>query len=86
MTVFDEETGDPLEDAIVKYRVGTGGMQECVSTEISHQFACGENEAGSLRIAVLKAGYTGEEKLIDVTMGPCHVNTETLEVRLLANE
>ena len=86
VTVFDEETGDPLEDAIVKYRVGTGGMQECVPTAISHQFACGENEAGSLRIAVLKAGYTGEEKLIDVTMGPCHVNTETLEVRLLANE
>ena len=53
-------------------------MQECVSTEISYQFACGENEAGSLRIAVLKAGYTGEEKLIDVTMGPRHATPKHL--------
>jgi len=88
VTVLDDATGDPLEDAVVKYRMGTdsGGMKNCDEADTSHQFNCGDNEEGSVRIAVLKAGYTGREELVDVSMGTCHVNTENMEVRLSANE
>lgn len=88
VSVFDDASGDPLEDAIVKYRMGTdsGGMKNCSETDESHQFSCGENEEGSIRIAVLKAGYTGIEELLDVSMGTCHVTTENFEARLSANE
>jgi hypothetical protein len=67
--VTDAADDAPIAEAVVKYRVGSasGGMQNCKTTEISNQYACGDDEAGSLRIAVLKAGYQGVEELVEVS-------------------
>lgn len=86
--VKDAADGEALEGAIVKYRVGSdsGGMQNCQVTNMANIFKCGNNEPGSIRVAVLKQGYVGIEESIEVSMGTCHVDTETLMVELETSE
>ena len=84
--VEDAADSSPIEDAVVKYQPidQGGGMRSCEAASEPNGWNCGENEAGDMRIAVLKSGYTDREQRVYVEQGSCDIVTEELVVQLEA--
>ena len=79
-------SGQAVPDASVTFSSSVAPEQPCTVQSDDLTWHCGEEVAGTLSIGVIAPQFQAQTQSIDVTEGPCHVDTVSVPISLLPSD